>query len=98
MIHIIGGAGFVGTRLAQVFSAHGTPFGIYDKALDGESYCDVTLPDSLASLPPADVVINLAAEHRDDVTPRSLYDDVNVDDLFPDIRAMTMMRFPANLA
>ena len=79
MIHIIGGAGFVGTRLAQVFSAHGTPFGIYDKALDGESYCDVTLPDSLASLPPADVVINLAAEHRDDVTPRSLYDDVNVE-------------------
>ena len=78
MIHIIGGAGFVGTRLAQVFSANATPFSIYDKALDGESYCDVTLPDSLAALPPADIVINLAAEHRDDVTPPSLYDDVNV--------------------
>lgn len=26
----------------------------------------------------SDVVINLSAEHRDDVTPRSLYDDVNV--------------------
>ena len=26
----------------------------------------------------SDVVINLAAEHRDDVTPKSLYDDVNV--------------------
>ena len=26
----------------------------------------------------SDVVINLAAEHHDDVTPRSLYDDVNV--------------------
>ena len=25
-----------------------------------------------------DIVINLAAEHRDDVIPRSLYDDVNV--------------------
>ena len=78
MIHIIGGAGFVGTRLAQVFSVHGTSFSIYDKALDGESYCDVTLPESLAALPPASVVINLAAEHRDDVTPRSLYDNVNV--------------------
>ena len=79
MIHIIGGAGFVGTRLAQVFSSHGAPFSIYDKALCGERYCDVTLPDSLAALPPANVVVNLAAEHRDDVTPRSLYDDVNVE-------------------
>ena len=26
----------------------------------------------------SDIVINLAAEHRDDVTPKSLYDDVNV--------------------
>ena len=78
MIAIIGGAGFVGTRLAQVLCAQSTPFKIFDKALDGESYCDVTMPDSLASLPPAEVVINLAAEHRDDVTPRSLYDDVNV--------------------
>ena len=79
MIHIIGGAGFVGSRLAQVLDAQSTPFKIFDKALDGENYCDVTVPDSLASLPPADVVINLAAEHRDDVTPRSLYDEVNVE-------------------
>ena len=79
MIHIIGGAGFVGSRLAQVLGAQSTPFKIFDKALDGESYCDVTIPESLASLPPAEVVINLAAEHRDDVTPRSLYDDVNVE-------------------
>lgn len=79
MIHIIGGAGFVGSRLSQVLGAQDTPFKIFDKALVGESYCDVTMPDSLASLPPAEVVINLAAEHRDDVTPRSLYDDVNVE-------------------
>ena len=79
MIHIIGGAGFVGSRLAQVLAAQNTPFNIFDKALDGENYCDVTMPESLASLPPAEVVINLAAEHRDDVTPSSLYDDVNVE-------------------
>lgn len=79
MIHIIGGAGFVGTRLAQILGARGTPFKIYDRALDGEGYCNVTMPESLASLPSADVVINLAAEHRDDVTPRSLYDEVNVE-------------------
>lgn len=78
MIVIIGGAGFVGTRLAQALNTDGTAFRIFDKALDGEGYCDVTNPNSLDSLPPADVVINLAAEHRDDVTPRSLYDEVNV--------------------
>ena len=79
MIHIIGGAGFVGTRLAGVLSAQGTVFKIFDKVLDRKSYCDVTAPMSLATLPPADIVINLAAEHRDDVRPRSLYDDVNVE-------------------
>ena len=26
----------------------------------------------------SDVVVNLSAEHRDDVSPKSLYDDVNV--------------------
>ena len=79
MIAIIGGAGFVGTRLAQVLNAQDTAFQIFDKALDAGGYCDVTKPDSLAALPPADIVINLAAEHRDDVTPRSLYDEVNVE-------------------
>lgn len=79
MIHIIGGAGFVGTRLSEVLSSQGKAFKILDKALTGESYCDVTDLKSLTSLSPADVVINLAAEHRDDVMPRSLYDAVNVE-------------------
>lgn len=79
MIHIIGGAGFVGSRLAQVLRARGVVFQLFDKTLDGEGYCDVTDPQSLNTLPPAEVVINLAAEHRDDVSPRSLYDLVNVE-------------------
>ena len=79
MIHIIGGAGFLGTRLSKVLDAQSTAFKTYDKAYGSEGYCDVTRPDSLAALPPANVVINLAAEHRDDVTPRSLYYDVNVE-------------------
>lgn len=42
-------------------------------------YTDVREPDSLLKeLQGSDVVINLAAEHRDDVTPKSLFDDVNV--------------------
>jgi nucleoside-diphosphate-sugar epimerase len=78
MIHIIGGAGFVGTRLTQVLTSQGASFKIFDKTLKNEGYCDVTTLDSLTALPAADIVINLAAEHRDDVTPRSLYDAVNV--------------------
>lgn len=79
MINIIGGAGFVGTRLAKVLQESGQPFRIFDKALTGDQYTDVTLPDTLKNVAPADVVINLAAEHRDDVTPSSLYDLVNVE-------------------
>jgi nucleoside-diphosphate-sugar epimerase len=42
-------------------------------------YADVREPDTLErELAGSDVVINLAAEHRDDVAPKSLYDDVNV--------------------
>lgn len=79
MIHIIGGAGFVGTRLAKVLHEAGEGYQIFDKALPGGQYVDVTNPASCQTLPPADVVINLAAEHRDDVSPRALYDLVNVE-------------------
>ena len=79
MIAIIGGAGFVGSRLTQVLTAENKEFKVFDKALNVEGFCDVTESKSLKSLPSADVVINLAAEHRDDVTPRSLYEKVNVE-------------------
>jgi len=40
---------------------------------------DVRSPGSLrTAIPNRSVLINLAAEHRDDVSPRSLYDEVNV--------------------
>ena len=79
MVVIIGGAGFVGNYLGRVLGAQGIEFKVFDKALDDDGYCDVTVPASLATLPHADAVINLAAEHRDDVTPRSLYNEVNVE-------------------
>jgi nucleoside-diphosphate-sugar epimerase len=42
-------------------------------------YADVRETETLEkTLADSDIVINLAAEHRDDVTPKSLYDDVNV--------------------
>ena len=78
-IALIGGAGFVGTRLAGLLEDAGTPFRILDKVLKGEQYIDITDPETFRSQPTFDVVINLAAEHRDDVTPKSQYDIVNVE-------------------
>lgn len=79
MIHIIGGAGFLGTRLAKVLGRTQTPYEIFDKVLTESGYVDVTDPVSLAELPTADTLVNLAAEHRDDVLPTSLYQTVNVE-------------------
>jgi nucleoside-diphosphate-sugar epimerase len=81
---IIGGSGFVGTRLTARLLASGHTITIADKN-DSRKYsqlrvyADVREPDTLeVALVGSDAVINLAAEHRDDVTPKSLYDDVNV--------------------
>ena len=78
-IAVIGGAGFVGTRLASVLADAGTPYVILDKVLKGDQYVDVTDPETFRSLKNFDAVINLAAEHRDDISPKSLYDLVNVE-------------------
>jgi nucleoside-diphosphate-sugar epimerase len=82
-IAIIGGSGFVGTRLTTRLLAAGYNITIADKN-DSKKYphlrlyADVRELDSLEKvLVESDVVINLAAEHRDDVTPESLYDEVN---------------------
>lgn len=78
-IALIGGAGFVGTRLSEVLQEAKTSFAIFDKTLTGDRYIDITDPKTFKPLPDFDAVINLAAEHRDDVTPKSLYDSVNID-------------------
>ncbi|MBD5447439.1 MAG: NAD-dependent epimerase/dehydratase family protein [Treponema sp.] len=113
-ITIIGGSGFVGTRLTKRFLEAGHSVRIADKrksAVYPELWirCDVRnapdrtdeFPESITDADTApgadriaqeaqpmhslmeaiegsDAVVNLAAEHRDDVTPKSLYDDVNV--------------------
>jgi nucleoside-diphosphate-sugar epimerase len=83
-ITLIGGSGFVGTRLTTRLLAAGHTVKIADKN-DSKKYphlhvyADVRKQDSLEkALAGPDVVVNLAAEHRDDVTPKSLYDDINV--------------------
>jgi GlcNAc-P-P-Und epimerase len=82
-ICIIGGAGFVGSRLCKRLVKTGNDFSIFDaqpssifanKKIIGD-VCDFT---SYEALPNCDVLINLAAVHRADVRPLSRYDDVNV--------------------
>ncbi len=113
-VTIIGGSGFVGTRLTKRLLTSGHTVTIADKRKsvaypDNWIRCDIrnapsetndfpeSLTDSISApgkhdeaaksmemhslldvLKDSDVVINLAAEHRDDVTPKSLYDEVNV--------------------
>lgn len=84
-ISIIGGSGFIGSRLARrLTSVETRKVRIFDKAPSQPfpqlcDICDVRDVESLKStLPEESILINLAAEHRDDVQPRSLYSEVNV--------------------
>ena len=82
-IALLGGAGFIGTEFVRQFGQiHEIRIGDIESS---ETYpglcslCDVRDKDDLRSfLADADVIINLAAVHRDDVRPLALYHDVNV--------------------
>jgi GlcNAc-P-P-Und epimerase len=83
-IAIIGGSGFIGTRLVERLIKGKKDFKILDIAKSHffpEYWMETNVQDKkslIEGLRGCDVVINLAAQHRDNVMPRSLYDDVNV--------------------
>jgi nucleoside-diphosphate-sugar epimerase len=84
IIDLIGGSGFIGTRLTKILlDQSDANVRIIDK-LPSLAYpnlvsiADVRDTNALRNaIRPNAIVINLAAEHRDDVEPRSLYDEVN---------------------
>ncbi len=84
-ICLIGGSGFIGSRLAARFDARRQDFFILDKRLGAYAPSRTTVADVtdqaalIASARQSETIVNLAAEHRDDVRPRALYDLVNVD-------------------
>lgn len=82
-ITVIGGSGFVGTRLIELLRREHAVKNIDKRSShfhnDLTVIADVRDRDAIArQLPGSDVVVLLAAEHRDDVSPVSLYYDVNV--------------------
>jgi nucleoside-diphosphate-sugar epimerase len=85
LVDLIGGSGFIGTRFAQRLKLKSKfKLKIIDKAPsktfpDLVSYADIRSVDQLCkSISQNSVIVHLAAEHRDDVSEPSLYQDVNV--------------------
>ncbi|MFV0460113.1 MAG: NAD-dependent epimerase/dehydratase family protein [Actinomycetales bacterium] len=86
-ILVIGGSGFIGTRLISQWREDGHELVNLD-IQQSSTHPDVTVigdvrtPQDVRSAAggdqPVDAVVLLAAEHRDDVRPLSLYEEVNV--------------------
>jgi nucleoside-diphosphate-sugar epimerase len=83
-IVIIGGSGFIGTRLISTLLESGHEVVNLDLQ-PSAAHPDLTVlgdvrvqADVVSAVRGSDVIVNLAAEHRDDVRPASRYDEVNV--------------------
>ena len=95
-ITLIGASGFVGTRLLDLLSQDGTAYDLKNIDLlpshffnDLTQIGDVRIQEDMdEKLAGAEVVVLLAAQHRDDVSPVSLYYDTNVGGMEVTLEAM----------
>lgn len=94
-VAIIGGSGFVGTRLMHALKKHPEAYFINIDKRQSKVFSTVTRIANVLNksaltlaLKDIDLVVLLAAEHRDDVTPVSLYYDVNVKGMKNTLEAM----------
>ncbi len=82
---VVGGSGFIGTRLLTELQERGHEVANVDLVPSAAHPAVTALGDvrdeaaMTAALTGADAVVNLAAEHRDDVRPLSRYASTNVD-------------------
>lgn len=93
-ITLIGASGFVGTRLIDLLKQNNCELQNIDKQ-QSRFHSEITAIANvldkqtlISLLKGTDVVILLAAEHRDDVTPTSFYYDVNVGGMRNTLEAM----------
>jgi nucleoside-diphosphate-sugar epimerase len=83
-ISVVGGSGFIGTRLVAALLRAGHDVRVFDKVPSAAFPDRVHLGDVRdaaavkAALEGTEAVVDLAAEHRDDVRPLSRYFEVNV--------------------
>ena len=81
-IAIVGGSGFIGTNLSNLLDDDQINHSIYDivepKKNKDYEHLDVVSPASLNKINGSKCIINLAAEHKDNVFPAIKYDEVNV--------------------
>ena len=82
-ITVIGGSGFVGTNLCKQLAMKQQDFEIIDIKMSNQfpnkcKIADVRDVDALRETITGDVVVNLAAVHRDDVRQKSEYHRTNV--------------------
>ena len=93
---MIGASGFVGTRLIDLLKQDKENYSLKNvDLLPSHFFNDITVIGDVREqtqmdeqLKGADVVVLLAAQHRDDVTPTSLYYDTNVGGLKVTLNAM----------
>ena len=83
VVVVVGGSGFIGTRLCARLQAAARPFAIIDRSVSS-AYPNESCVAELGStalgeaVAPRAAIVNLAAEHRDDVRPTSRYEEANV--------------------
>ena len=83
-ITVIGGSGFVGTNLCRQLALKQQDFEIIDLKMSNQfpekcKVADVRDAETLRTAITGDVVVNLAAVHRDDVRDKAEYQRTNVD-------------------
>lgn len=83
-IDLIGGSGFIGTALCRILIKKNISVNIIDKSKSFEfgknsKIADVRDIKALRkTIRRKSTIINLAAEHKDNIRPKSLYDEVNI--------------------
>ena len=95
-VTMIGASGFVGTRLIDLLRHDAEMYEMKNVDIQPSHFFqDITVTGDVRSqeqmdkvVAGADVVILLAAQHRDDVEPTSLYYDVNVGGMEKTLKAM----------